>query len=138
MKWNKTFNRGTIKFTFTDEDGEVFSFFRMNPTDVNLIKRAEEVAARFDAIKEGFSENPTADEMQALNQEIEGLINYLLGYEASDDIFGEVTATTISQDGDIFAFMVMDTIAEKIKPEIQKRKLAMQKSMEKYTGKYEQ
>ena len=137
MKTNKTFNRGTIKFTFTDEDGEVFSSFRMNPTDVNLMKRAEEVAARFDSIKEGFSENPTADEIQTLNQEIEELINYLLGYEASRDIFGEVTATTISQDGDIFAFMVMDTIAEKIKPELQKRRLNMHKSIEKYTAKYE-
>lgn len=137
MKTNKQFNRGTIKFTFTDEDGEVFSSFRMNPTDVNLMKRAEEASARFESMKKDFPSNPTTDEIQALNQEIEEQINYLLGYDASEDIFGEVTATTVSQDGDIFAFVIMDAITEKLKPELEKRKQKMQRSIEAYTAKYD-
>lgn len=136
MKADKVFNRGTIKFTFTDEDGEVFSSFRMNPTDVNLLKRAEEVAAGIDELKGRFSNDPTSEDILALNCEIEKQINYLLGYDASRDIFGEVTATTVSQDGDIFAFVVLDTITEKLKPELEKRKLKMQKSIERYTAKY--
>lgn len=136
MKSNKTFNRGTIKFTFTDEDGEVFSSFRMNPTDIGLLKRAEEVSKHFEGMKDRFSGAASADEMQRLNQEIEEQINFLLGYDAGDEIFGEVTATTVSQDGEIFALMVMDTIAEKLKPEMEKRRLKMQQGIEKYTAKY--
>ena len=136
MKSNKTFNRGTIKFTFTDEDGEVFSSFRMNPTDIGLLKRAEEISKHFEDMKDRFSGVASADEMQRLNQDIEEKINFLLGYDASNEIFGEVTATTVSQDGEIFALMVMDTIAEKLKPEMEKRRLKMQKKNEKYTAKY--
>ena len=137
MKTNRTFARGTIKFTFTDEDGEVFSSFRMNPTDINLLKRAEEVSARFEGLQGRFSGEMTPEAMQELNREIEDRINYLLGYDASDEIFGEVTATTVSQDGDIFALMVMDTIAEKLKPELEKRKQRMQAGIGEDTAKNE-
>ena len=51
MKANKKFNTGVIRFEFEDEDGEVFSSFRMNPTDVNLVKRAEEVSEYFNSLK---------------------------------------------------------------------------------------
>ena len=136
MKSNKTFNRGTIKFTFTDEDGEVFSSFRMNPTDIGLLKRAEEISKHFEDMKDRFSGVASADEMQRLNQDIEEKINFLLGYDASNEIFGEVTATTVSQDGEIFFLFLMDTIAEKLKPEMEKRRLKMQQGIEKYTAKY--
>ena len=85
MKSNKTFNRGTIKFTFTDEDGEVFSSFRMNPTDIGLLKRAEEISKHFEDMKDRFSGVASADEMQRLNQDIEEKINFLLGYDASNE-----------------------------------------------------
>ena len=75
-------------------------------------------------------------ELAKINDEIEEKINYLLGYDAKKDIFGEITATTVSPDGEIFAVFVLDFITEKLKPEIEKRKEKMRSSMEKYTGKY--
>lgn len=135
MKANKKFNTGVIKFTFSDEDGEVFSSFKMNPTDVNLIKRAEEVSEYFGNMKIG--ENVSPDELVKINEEIETKINYLLGYDAREEIFGEITATTVSTDGEIFAVVIFDFINEKIKPEIEKRNKKMKESMDKYTRKYE-
>ena len=96
MKSNKTFNRGTIKFTFTDEDGEVFSSFRMNPTDIGLLKRAEEISKHFEDMKDRFSGVASADEMQRLNQDIEEKIlsMYIKGMSTRDieahirDIYG--------------------------------------------------
>ena len=101
MKTTKQFNTGVQKFTITDEDGDVISSFKMNPTDVNLMKRAEEVSEYFNSrnVRDGFA---NADELVAYNREIEEKINYLLGYDASNDIFGQITATTISPDGVIF------------------------------------
>lgn len=137
MKTNRQFNRGIIKFTFTDEDGEVFSSFKMNPTDVNLMKRAEEVSEYFKNRKEDIPECTGTEELQEFNREIEDKINYLLGYDASSEIFSDdITATTVSQDGKIFAFEIFDFIAEKLEPEIEKRKNSMQKNIDKYTAKY--
>lgn len=136
MKANKQFSTGVIKFTFTDEDGEVFSSFKMNPTDVKLMSRAEEVAAYFEKRQNEEMNIETGEELVRYNNEIEEKINYLLGYDASNEIFGEITATTISPDGDIFAFVVLDFIMEKLKPEMEKRRKNMQKAINKYTEKY--
>lgn len=137
MEANRQFNTGLIKFTFTDENGEVFSSFRMNPTDVNLLTRAEEVSAYFENRKDKVQENADGAALKAFNDEIEEKINYLLGYEASKDIFGTITATTINPDGEIFAWVVLDFIAEKLAPEMEKRAQKMQKNVSKYTAKYQ-
>lgn len=136
MKATKQFNTGVIKFEFRDEDGEVFSSFRMNPTDVNLLKRMEEVADYFENRKFEVPEDVSGEELAAFNKEIEDKINYLLGYDAAKDIFSEITATTVSPDGDIFAFVVLETIAEELKPEMEKRQKSMEAAASKYTAKY--
>lgn len=136
MEATKQFKTGLIRCTFTDEDGEVFSSFRMNPTDVNLLARAEEVSSYFDGRKNDMPENASGAELKAFNDEIEEKINYLLGYEASKDIFGVITATTVNQDGEIFALVVLDFIFEKLVPEMEKRAQKMQANVSKYTAKY--
>ena len=118
MKANKRFNTGVITFTFTNEDDEVFSSFKMNPTDINLVKRAEEVSDFFSEKSMKVGENATAAELAAINEEIEEKINYLLGYDAREEIFGNITATTVSEDGEIFANVLFEFILEKIHPEI--------------------
>lgn len=136
MKAERQFVTGRIKFIFRDEDGDIFSSFKMNPTDVNMLKRMEEVADYFEKRKENVPENVSGDELQAFNQEIEDKINYLLGYDASKSIFGEITATTVSPDGDVFAYVVLETIAEELKPEMEKRQQSMANAAAKYTAKY--
>ena len=138
MEATRQFNTGLIKFTFTDENGDVFSSFRMNPTDVNLLARAEEVSAYFENRKDKVPENADGAALKAFNDEIEEKINYLLGYDASKDIFGVITATTVNPDGEIFAFAVMDFIADKLAPEMEKRARKMQENISKYTAKYEE
>lgn len=135
MKAQKRFNAGIVKFTFEDEDGDVFSSFRMNPTDINLAKRAEEVSEYF--TNRGKEEKfETFEDAARYNKEIEDKICYLLGYDARDEVFGCVPATSISSDGEIFASVVLDFIVDKLKPEIEKRRTAMQNAINKHTGKY--
>lgn len=137
MNATRRFNTGVITFTFTDENDEVFSSFKMNPTDVNLLARAEEVSEFFDNLKDKAPDSSNGVELKAFNDEIENKINYLLGYDASNDIFGKITATSVSTDGEIFAFAVFDLIAEKLEPEMKKRAKAMKEKAAKYTAKYE-
>lgn len=137
MEATRQFNTGLIKFTFTEENGDVFSSFRMNPTDVNLISRAEEVSAYFENRKNDMPETAVGSELKAFNDEIEEKINYLLGYDAGKDIFGVITATTVNPDGEIFAWVVLDFIVEKLKPEMERRAKKMQENVSKYTAKYQ-
>ena len=128
---NTKIDDGILIFTFTNNKDEVFSSFKLNPTDINVAARAEELTEYFEQFTSG-------KEMAELNKQLEDKINYLLGYEASKDLFKEpITATTVFGNGQVFAYIVLDKIAEAIAPEIEKRKKKMQAAVNKYTEKYE-
>lgn len=134
-KVESTISTGKMKFTFTDEDGDVFSAFRLNPSDVNLAKRCQEVAEQFGQQKD--RQLSTIEDAVAYNTELEEKISYILGYDAKAAVFGEVSATTVLPSGELFAAVVLDTIAKAVEPEIKKRNQKMSEAVEKYTGKYE-
>lgn len=137
MEESRQFDRGRIRFSFKDRGGEEFASFYMNPTDVGLLARAEEVADFFEKRAGESASFSDAASIAAYNSEIEEKINYLLGYDASSELFGQVTATTVSPDGEIFAHAVLDMIAGAIAPELERRGKLMHEHMAKYTAKYE-
>ena len=126
-----------LTFTFTNNQNEIFASFRLNPTDVNIAARAEEVSAFFEKMEETVKNVASAKEAAKLNELIQDKINYLLGYEASKDLFREpITATTVFGNGQMFANIVLDKVADAIAPEIEKRREKMQAEVDKYTEKY--
>ena len=128
---------GFLLFTFTNNQGDIFSSFKLNPTDINVAARAEEIEPFFEQMQDSIQKVASGKEMAELNKQIENKINYLLGYEASKDLFKEpITATTVFGNGQVFAYIVLDKIAEAIAPEIEKRKKKMQAAVNKYTEKY--
>lgn len=134
---NTKIDDGILTFTFTNNQNEIFASFRLNPTDVNVAARAEEVSAFFEKTEETVKNVTSAKEAAKLNELIQDKINYLLGYEASKDLFREpVTATTVFGNGQMFANIVLDKVADAIAPEIEKRRKKMQAEVDKYTEKY--
>ncbi len=134
---NTKIDDGILMFTFTNNQNEIFASFRLNPTDVNIAARAEEVSAFFEKTEETVKNVTSAKEAAKLNELIQDKINYLLGYEASKDLFREpITATTVFGNGQMFANIVLDKVADAIAPEIEKRKKKMQAEVDKYTEKY--
>ena len=134
---NTKIDDGILMFTFTNNQNEIFASFRLNPTDVNIAARAEEVSAFFEKTEETVKNVTSAKEAAKLNELIQDKINYLLGYEASKDLFREpITATTVFGNGQVFANIVLDKVADAIAPEIEKRKKKMQAEVDKYTEKY--
>lgn len=130
---NSSIKTGVVTLTFTDEYDEVFASCRVNPTDVNMANRCEEIAEYFN----NKSSNPsTIKDIVEENKEMEDKIYYLLGYNAHNDLFSTIPATTILEDGSLFAEMVLDKIFAAIKPELVKRKKKMKARMDKYTAKY--
>lgn len=126
---------GKLNFTFTDEDGDVFSSFRLNPADVNVAKRCTEVSDYFDKL---LGESLTSvDDVLKLNTELEEKICYILGYDARGNVFGEVPATTVLPSGELFATVVLETIANAVRPEMEKRNRKSAEAAAKYLAKYE-
>lgn len=126
-----------MKFTFTDDEGEVFASFRMNPADVKLAKRFQESGEYFKNIGDKMPQNASLDDVFQFNEELEEKICYLLGYDAKQSLFGQVSATSIMEDGNLFILHVFNVIAEKVAPELQKRKQSMAAAVAKHTAKYQ-
>lgn len=133
---NTSIGSSLLKFTFSDADGEVVASFRMNPADIKLAQRCQEVSAYFDAQHGKTPESATLEDAVKLNDEMEEKICYLLGYDARESLFGLISATSIMGDGNLFAVVVMEKIVEVVTPEIQKRKQTMAAAVAKHTAKY--
>lgn len=80
---NANIDDGFLLFTFTNKQGEVFSSFKLNPTDINVAARAEELETFFEQAQESVKNVSSSKEMAEINKQIEDKINYMLGYEAS-------------------------------------------------------
>ena len=134
---NKSVSSSLLKFTFSDEDGEVVASFRMNPADIKLVQRCQEVSAFFEDIRDKIPDNATLEDAGKFNDELENKICYLLGYDAKTSLFGLFSATSIMGDGNMFVVHVMDQILKAVGPEIKKRQQAMAKAISKHTAKYQ-
>ena len=134
---NTNLGSSILKFTFTDDDGEVVASFRLNPADVRLAGRVQESANLFRKAAQSAPEQATAADILKYNNDVEEEICRVLGYDARDSLFGFMSATTVLEDGEIFAKKILDKISEAVLPEIQKRKAALAAAVKKHTAKYE-
>ena len=125
---------GMIKFSLVDSDGDVISAFRINPMDVKLLSRLEEVTKYFVEQEEGASEDAGVEALVAYNDALEGKINYLIGGKSS--LFDQISAVTIMPSGDLFAVEVLDLIYTATEPVAKERKQKMEAAMLRHTAKY--
>ena len=133
---NTNVSASLMKFTFTDDDGDCVASFKLNPADIKLAQRCEELESFFGNLSEKFPDNATLEDMAKFNDELEDKICYLLGYDAKQSLFGLFSATSIMGDGSLFAVKVIEKITAAISPEIEKRKRTMAKAVVKHTAKY--
>lgn len=124
----RTFDVGRLAFTFRDGDGRAIASFSVDPTDAGLPDRAREVA-------EFFSEARDCP-LSEYNDAVEERICYMLGYDAREELFSHVSATTVSTDGELFALAVLDAVAENVAPELRRRAALMRERAAAYTDKY--
>lgn len=130
---NLKLDTGIRRITFTDLEDHVFSSFRINPTDIGTGERAMEVSDYFQNLKLGN----TATDVVATQKQIEEKISYVLGYDSTEEIFGEVPALTLLPDGSFFVEHVINKLTEVVEPAVTQRQKAMQKRADKYTAKYD-
>lgn len=126
-----------MKFTFTDEDGDTFAYFRMNPADIKLYDRLRSVDKKVEAISAQYKDQESTGELTLeLNNAIEDVFCYILGYDVRESLFGFMSATAILADGEPFYMRVLDIMTAAVGKEVEKRSKKMAKNIEKYTEKY--
>lgn len=137
MAINTSLSVGLMKFTFTDEDGDVFAHFRMNPADVKLHDRLKHVEDKLAELKKKFMDTEdTSETRHALNEAVEDLFCWVFGYNVKESLFSFMSATAILGDGEYFFEKILRVVADNAAPEIEKRAKQMQNRMGKYTGAY--
>ena len=134
---NENLGSSVLKFTFTDSDGDVVASFRLNPADVRLVGRIQEAAKFFAQAAKEAPEKATAEDILMFNNAVEDKICDVLGYDARQSLFGFMSATTVLEDGEIFAKKILDKIEKAVVQEIQKRKETLMAAVRKHTAKYE-
>ena len=134
---NTNLGSSILKFTFTDDDGEVVASFRLNPADVRLAGRVQETANFFRKAAQSAPEQATAADILKYNNDVEEEICRVLGYDARESLFGFMSATTILADGEMFAKKVMRLISDAVIEDLRKRREAIMAAVKKHTAKYE-
>ena len=66
---NTKIDDGILIFTFTNNEDEVFSSFKLNPTDINVAARAEELTEYFEQLKDSIQKVDSGKKMAELNTE---------------------------------------------------------------------
>ena len=133
-----TVDTGAITIELVDEKGREIGTFDFNPSDSNII-RYKEVVEHFGEISQSIRDagGLGEEEVGRISDEIAQQIDYLLGYNVSEQVFCRLGALTITGNGDLYFERVLDGIAdviEKITSQRVEKKLArVRKATEKYS-----
>ena len=128
---------GLLKFTFTDMDGDVFAYFKMNPADVKLYDRLMSMDAKIEELQARFKGAEDNDRTAIeFNNAVEDLFCYVIGYDIKKCLFGFASATSIMEDGSCFYEKVLEVMQNAVGKEVEKRAKKMQSNIRKYTEKY--
>lgn len=123
-----------MEFNFTDNDGEVFASFRMNPGDLNAVKRFDDAIRFFEKTRNRKISDANA--LVSLNRKLEEKICYAIGC-SRESVFGKVPAATVLPDGEFFAAKVLWVVKDAICEETARRRKARMDAVNKYAGKYD-
>lgn len=127
MQKNMNIDTGAITFTFSDNDGEVFASFKMNPTDPRFLKRCKNMADFFET---GEIKTQSPSEYEEL---VEQKFCEFLGYDCKASLFGRIAATGLMRDGRSFASHILEAMIENVAPELRRRRA---ENLARYTAKY--
>lgn len=117
-----------------DDNGEIIGSFRFNPNDLDIVKRYESVLKQLDDIK--VPDDADVDTMFALSDKIKELIDYLLNYKVSDEIFKKCNPFSPTKNGDFYVENVLDGIEKLIEKTMNTRIEKKQAKIRKATAKY--
>lgn len=127
---------GAINVLVRDKDGDALGHIKINPADMDILKRYGKVADKFNAIEFEEGKEPTDEELIELSDMVKGQFDYLLNYPVSEVLFSKCSPLTIISDGDFYFENVMKGLEPVLEKITNKRVAKKMKKIKKYTDKY--
>lgn len=129
-----TVDTGSVLVEINDK-GEKIGSFRFNPNDLDIVRRYENVLKQLEEVK--ISDDANAEEILKVSDEIKNLMDYLLNYKVSDEIFCRCNPLSPTTNGDFYVENVLEGIAglveDTMNARLEKKKARIQKATAKYT-----
>lgn len=127
---NLQFNDGLKRLAINGDESRIIT---INPTDISIVKRYNEVIPQLDELSEKYKEIPqekTVEAVSELDRKAREFIDYIIGAAVSDTVFG--TANCLSYAGgqtifENFLTAYMDYMTPAIKSEYDRSKNRIQK-----------
>lgn len=120
---------GVEQYKLRDENKRVIAEFELNPGDITVIHRIQELTKEFKGYTIPDTENTVNDVLEA-EKYIESRFDYLLGYEASKEIFKRYSPLVTLPHGFFFQEILL-TIAKIVNEGVTKRSETIGKQVEK-------
>lgn len=130
-------DRGLEEYTIEDKNGTVLGKFEMNPADMELVKRYEQVAEAVSHIADNVDESKDiVDIVAEMEEKLNKQIDYLFNSNVSQSFFSITSPFTVLANGEFFVENVLNSIGKLIEAETGKRFAKVQTKINKYTSKY--
>lgn len=130
-------DRGYEEFTIEDKKGNVLGKFEMNPSDMEFIKRYEDVAEKMSHVADNIDESKSeAEQLVEIETKVNELIDYLFNASVSASIFSITSPFSVLASGEFFIENVLNSIGKLVESETGKRFKKIQTKVSKYTSKY--
>lgn len=130
---NLEFNDGLKRLSINGNENRIIT---INPTDIAVIKRYNEVIPQLDELSEKYKEVPqekTVEIISELDKKAREIIDYIIGFPVAETVFG--TANCLSYAGGQTIFEnFLTAYMEYMKPEIKAEYERSKKRIKKYTN----
>lgn len=108
-KMNLSIDTGSVRIAINDNTGAEIGFFTFIPTDTDIIKRFNDVAANVESYTLG--DDPKAEDVVKLSDMIKSQFDLLMNGEVSENIFQKCSPLTLLPNGNFFFESVLEGIA---------------------------
>ncbi len=127
-------------YDFVDLDGNVLTTISFNPSDINIVRRYEEVMRSLTELKFKFRNRTAKTDLAKLLDEVDAItyekVDYLLNAKVSDKIFSVMGPFSPLESGKFYVEVVLNAIGQIIKTENEKHSKQVEAAINKHTAKY--
>ena len=119
-------------YRFNDQNGKRLFDIELNPTDADIIRRAEIVGKKLQEFKP-----KNVEDLAAYSDEVKKQLDFLVNADISGKVFQHCGPMSVLDSGRFFFEEVYDAIIKIIGAEIEEKSKQAEKRISQYTQKYQ-
>ncbi|MCI8669214.1 MAG: hypothetical protein HFI34_06815 [Lachnospiraceae bacterium] len=135
-KYNLEIDDGAVGIDVNNQNGELIGTIYINPTDFNIIERAERAQNRIRELLEGLeTDGESAEKIKQIDKAIREQVDNIFNYEVSDIIFKNNHCLSM-KNGITFVERLIDSMSQIIQKILEREVEESNDRMSKYTAPY--